>query len=87
MILSGQLSREDALQELEKSLYDERELKDDFAYIAKKLQITVDELTDLIAAPGVDATTFKNWDGIYNKLKSAQRFVENLLGKGIKNYS
>ena len=87
MILSGQLSREDALQELEKPLYDERELKDDLTYIAKKLQITVEELTDLIAAPGVDATDFKNWDGIYNKLKSVQGFAENLLGRGIKNYA
>jgi len=87
MILSGQLSRDDALQGLEKPLYDEGELKDDLAYIANKLQITTGELTDLIAAPGVDATTFKNWDGIYNKLKSVQRFAENLLGRRIKNYS
>ena len=87
MILSGQISREDSLQELEKPLYDARELKDDLAYIAKKLQITADELTDLIATPGVDATAFKNWDGIYNKLKSVQGFAESLLGRGIKNYA
>ena len=87
MILSGQLSREDALQELEKPLYDERELKGDFAYIAKKMQITIGELTDLIVAPGIDAATFKNWDGIYSKLKSVQRFAENLSGRGIKNYA
>jgi N-acetyl sugar amidotransferase len=87
MILSGQLSREDGLQELEKPLYDERELKDDLTYIAKKLQITVEELTDLIDASGVDATIFKNWDGIYNKLKSVQGFAESLLGRGIKNYA
>ena len=87
MILSGQLSRDDALQGLEKPLYDEGELKDDLAYIANKLQITTGELTDLMSAPGVDAITFKNWDGIYNKLKSVQRFAENLLGRRIKNYS
>lgn len=87
MILSGQLSRVAALHELEKPLYDERELKEDLAYIAKKIQIPGDELTTLIAAPGVDYTGFRNWDSIYNKLKSVQKFAEKLFGKEIKNYA
>lgn len=87
MILSGQISREEALQELEKPFYDAIELKDDLSYIAKKLQIQKSELTAMITAPGVDYTSFKSWDGIYAKLKSVQRFAETLLGREIKNYA
>ena len=87
MILSGQLSREDALVELDKPLYDERELKDDLTYIAKKLQISIEELNGYISSPGRDYSEFKNWDGVYLALKKIQSFVEKRTGKGMKNYA
>ena len=87
MILSGQLSRNEALEELEKPLYDEGELKKDLAYISKKLQISIEELSNLIDAPGVQYSKFKNWDSNYSKLKYVQKFVEKVFNRNIKNYA
>ena len=42
MIVSGQITKNDALKELEESLYDERELEDDKLYFMKKLDLSVD---------------------------------------------
>nr|WP_320017316.1 N-acetyl sugar amidotransferase [uncultured Desulfobacter sp.] len=87
MILSGQFSRNEALEELEKPLYDERELKEDLAYISKKFQISIEELSNLIDAPGVQYSKFKNWDSNYSKLKYVQKFAEQVFNKNIKNYA
>lgn len=48
LIVSGQLSREEALLELEKPLYPDNELAEDKAFVAKKLGIEVEELERLI---------------------------------------
>ncbi len=87
MILSGQIGRETALYELEKPLYDDNELKEDSAYVAKKLRISVKELEALIISPGVEYNAFKNWESTYAKLKAIQGLGERLLGKDIKNYA
>lgn len=87
MILSGQMSREEALIELNNPLYDDRELKDDLAYIAKKLRISATELESFIATPGVHYSEFKNWDRTYLLLKKIQIIAEKLAGKRIKNYA
>ena len=44
LILTGQMTREKALQELEKPPYDPETIDHDFDYIATKLGISVDEL-------------------------------------------
>lgn len=49
LIVSGQLSRGEALQELEKPLYSDNELADDKAFVAKKLGIDVAQLERFIA--------------------------------------
>lgn len=49
LIVSGQLSRDEALQELEKPLYSDNELADDKAFVAKKLGIDVAQLERFIA--------------------------------------
>ncbi len=44
LILTGQMTREEALEELNKPPYDPETIEQDFAYIATKLGITPDEL-------------------------------------------
>lgn len=44
LILTGQMSREEALAELAKPSYDPETIDEDFAYIASKLRISVEEL-------------------------------------------
>lgn len=48
VILTGQMTREEALEKLKKPGYDEEMMLQDFEYIAKKLDITVDELQRLM---------------------------------------
>ncbi len=87
MILSGQITRKQALEELSKPQYDPDELKKDFSYIAKKLRITDEELRRLMDSPNQSYNDYQNWDFWYSTIKKTQSLVEGLLGKSIKNYS
>lgn len=53
MIFSGQLSREEALAELEKPTYDPQLQLDDKDYIAKKLGFTASEFDEMLTAENV----------------------------------
>ena len=87
MILSGQMTREDALLELDKPLYADDEIKQDMEYIAKKLGLSMDELDGLVHASGTDAAKFKNWDRTHRVMKSIQSKMGALIGKKLKVYS
>ena len=86
-ILSGALSRDEALSELQKPLYDDAELVEDKAYIAKKLGLTVGELENLVSSEGHSYTDYPNWDSRYHLMKKIQLFVHRFLGRDIKTYS
>lgn len=86
-ILSGELTREQALKELQKPLYDEVELREDKAYIAKKLGITVDKLDKLVEDKGHDYTEYTNWDSRYKLMLKVKALVQNILGRNVKAYS
>lgn len=51
LVCSGQISREKALEELKKPLYDEEELKKDKEYVLKKFGLTEKEFEDLMKLP------------------------------------
>jgi aminotransferase len=87
MILSGQITRQEALRKLAEPLYDADELHKDRAYIASKLEISVDELEAYIAAPKTHYTDYANWDGRYRLFKSAQNAAQNILGTRKRGYS
>ena len=88
-ILSGELTRDEALKELEKPLYDELglELQEDKAYIAKKLGISVDELDRLVQEKGHDYSEYPNWDSRYQFMLKVKNFVQKVLGRNVKAYS
>lgn len=87
MILSGQITRQKALNELAKPLYDSAELSEDKLYIAKKLGLAEGELDAMISKQGESYTTYKNWNSRYEILKMIQQLIERVLGKNVKNYS
>lgn len=86
MILSGQLSRKEALKKMEEPLYESRELTEDLEYVAKKLDLTVEELIELIDKPGVHYDEYPNWDSRYRFMKKIQNKLERLLGKKVGIY-
>jgi aminotransferase len=51
LIVSGQITREYALEELEKPLYDPRELENDKSYFAKKIGISLEEFETIMQKP------------------------------------
>lgn len=51
IVVTGEITREEALKELERPLYTDNELAEDKTFVAKKLGITVEELDALTQAP------------------------------------
>jgi N-acetyl sugar amidotransferase len=86
-ILSDSLTRDEALRELQKLLYDEIELSQDKAYIAKKLEISVDELDKFIYGKGRHYSEYGNWDIYYKLMKKVKELIQKVIGQNIKNYS
>lgn len=60
LILTGQMSRDEALEKLSKPGLDEAEAAQEFEYIAKKLGITVEELQGYLDAPNKTHRDYKN---------------------------
>jgi len=53
LILAGQIKREAALEEMEKPLYDEKELQEHLVYVPKKLGLTREEFEEIMNAPPI----------------------------------
>jgi N-acetyl sugar amidotransferase len=66
MILTGQMTREAALADLEKLPYSEEEIADDFEYVATKLEISVDELRGYLNAPLKFYWDYRNQSHLFN---------------------
>jgi N-acetyl sugar amidotransferase len=60
LILTGQMTREEALEKIAKPAYDEATIHQDFEYIATKLDITVEELRSLHAGPNKSYRDYKS---------------------------
>ncbi len=66
LILTGQMTREDALNKLKKPAFDANTIRNDFEYIATKLGISVDELQGYLDAPNKKYSDYKNQMWLYN---------------------
>lgn len=51
LILAGQIKREEALKQMEKPLYDEKELREHLVYVPKKLGLTTEEFETIMNNP------------------------------------
>ena len=66
LILTGQMTREDAIRKLQKPAFDDQMIENDFEYIATKLGISVDELQTYFKAPNKKYTDYSNQMWLYN---------------------
>lgn len=87
LIVSGQITRDEAIEKLSEPLYDADELEIDIAFFCKKLRISRGQFEDLLAVPAHHHADFPNWSGRYRLLKSAQNMLTRLTGRHIKIYS
>lgn len=66
LILTNQMTRNDAINKLKTPAYNEENIKEDFSYIATKLGISTDELKVYMDAPNKTYKDYKNQMSIYN---------------------
>jgi len=78
LIFTGQMTREDALRELEKPPYDVDNIMHDFEYIATKMGVSIDELHNYHRLPKKFFWDYKN----QNKVLLAIESIVRLLGLG-----
>lgn len=76
LIMTGQLSRDDALIRIAKPELDELTLKQEFEYVANKLGISVDELQSIFEGTNTTARQYKN----KMLLIKCGTYVMNMLG-------
>jgi N-acetyl sugar amidotransferase len=66
LILTGQMSREEALEKLAKPAYDPATIDDDFEYIASKLRIPVKELRGYHEMPRKSYRDYRNQEWMFD---------------------
>lgn len=66
LILTGQMTRKEALEKLKTPAYDPETIHQDFEYVATKLGISVQELQSYMDAPNKTYKDYKSQENIYN---------------------
>ena len=87
LIVSGQLTREQALRDLQEPLYLPDELEIDIAYFCKKLRISLLQFDEFLKPPGRLYSEFPNWDARHRAVKRLQNVMERVRGKRLNVYS
>ncbi len=81
LVLSGQMTRKEALNEFENYHYPEETRKEDAEYVQKKLNLTSKEFNDILALP---PKTFRDYPSEYGLFKKKEAFKNFMAGLGIK---
>lgn len=79
LIVAGQITRDEALNELKKPLYDEMELRMDIEYLIRKFDISEDEFNNIMNGPVKKYQDYPNSYGVI--LKNIARKFKNFLQK------
>ena len=87
LILSNQMSREEAIELLKKPLYEEKELENDIEYIIKKLQIDKETFKDIMNAEITYYEQYRNWLSYQKVIKLLQKIYLKIFKKKLKVYS
>lgn len=77
LICSGQITRDEALEELKKDTYPELLMKSDKEFVAKKIGVTLDDFNKIIALP---PRSHKEFPGIGKFLNLAHKYKINYSG-------
>lgn len=79
LIISGQISRDQALIEMQKDLYTESEINDDLGYVAKKLGWTSEEFREIINLPPRSHNEFSTNEHLFYSGVRIKRFLSRIL--------
>ena len=81
LVCSGQITREEALEEDKKPIYDASLLKIDKEFFLKKFRLSEQEFERIMALPVKQHTDYKSYMNVYKKLRPYYRFLKRLIGK------
>lgn len=83
LIFSGQLAKPEALEELKKPIYDPQQLKDDYEFVLKKLNLSPEEFENIMRTPRREHTEFDVEKGLYERYPFAKAFrpIGNVVKK------
>ena len=87
LILSKQISREEALNQMTEIRFESKEIKDSIEYISKKMNITKEELIDFTTIPNRKFTDYPNWVVYQKIIFKINSFYKIISGKRVKVYS
>jgi hypothetical protein len=80
LILTNQMTREEAIERLKKPPYDPETIHQDFEYIATKIGISVDELQGYLKAPNKTYRDYKSQDSVYRIGAKVMQMLGMTLG-------
>lgn len=80
LILTGQMTRDEALERLKLPAHDPETIGQDFEYVATKLGISVDELQGYLDAPNKTYKDYKNQAWVYNIGAQAMKMLGLEIG-------
>lgn len=80
LILSGQMTRDVALVELAKPLYDPAKIEEDLVYVSKKFGISVEELNALVARPTKKFSDYPSRYSYLCFLSKIERLIRGFSG-------
>jgi N-acetyl sugar amidotransferase len=69
LICSGQMTRDEALADLEDPPYDEALLKEDLEYVLKKFGLSAEEFDAYLAAPAKPPTAYPNHSFLFDRME------------------
>jgi len=78
LIVSGQISREEALKEMGKPLYDPKELEEDIEFLSKKMGLSVEGFKEIMKMPN---KTFRDYPSDYEFEQGVKKLLNMLKGK------
>ncbi|WP_449257023.1 N-acetyl sugar amidotransferase [Bosea sp. (in: a-proteobacteria)] len=78
LILSGQMTRDEALDELQLPPYNKQQVEFDLEFIAKKLAMSLDELKSLIEEPGVHHRSYRSLEPFFEIGVSVKRKLRHI---------
>ena len=87
MILAGEITRDEALHQLERPIYNEDELGEDSQFVRKKLGFSEQEFTSLMNVPTKTHRDFPSDEKKYIAMKKLQSSIKRFLNKDLASYS
>ncbi|MBG87078.1 MAG: hypothetical protein CMO80_09290 [Verrucomicrobiales bacterium] len=76
LICSGQMTRDEALEELKKPTYDPKLQLEDKAFVAKKLGFSEDEFEEVLTQPNREHTEFQTDEAARNRYQKIMKITK-----------